>query len=402
MMRRLFVLPILAVASLAVLPVQGAAQTLFSTRGLGAPIRPIDARATALGGNTVGLYGFNLAFDNPAEASGILRRGATATIQPSWTKVDLGGGEESIGGSRFPLIRVIYPLSPRLIATLGYGGYLDQTWGILSNGEEVLGTDTIGTTDVIRSQGGVSQIRFGFAYALTDNLAVGLTGGMYTGSLDRSIRRTFEDTVSFQSFESRLRWSYKAPQATVGARWDPASSVRVGAAVTVGGKLKANAEEGVAENREYGAPYKLTAGASALLSRDLTATAGVTRERFPEVTSEPSGVPGSAGTSTSDVWQYGGGLEYTGLRNGARTLPLRIGGRMGTLPYAGATEEAPKEWAVSFGTGFTLATEQRLPQALLDLSIERAGRKGLESTALPDGLSESFWRLNVSLSLFGR
>ncbi|HEX6694963.1 MAG TPA: hypothetical protein VF035_09730 [Longimicrobiales bacterium] len=402
MMRRLFVLPICAVAALATLPLQGAAQTLFSTRGLGAPIRPIDARATALGGSTTGLFGFNLAFDNPAEASGILRRGASATIQPSWTKVDLGGGDESIGGSRFPLIRVIYPVSPRLTATLGYGGYLDQTWGVVASGEEVLGTDTIGTTDVLRSQGGVSQIRFGFAYSLTDNLAVGLTGGMYTGSLDRSIRRTFEDTVSFQSFESRLRWSYKAPQATIGARWDAMTGVRLGAAVTVGGKLKASAEEGVAEDREYGAPMKLTAGGSAQVSRDLMVTAGLTRERFPEVTSEGSGVPGSAGTSTHDVWQYGGGVEYTGMRNATRTLPLRLGGRMGTLPYAGATEEAPKEWAVSFGTGFTLATEQRLPQALLDVSLERAGRKGLESTALPDGLSESFWRLNVSLSLFGR
>ena len=56
-------------------------------------------------------------------------------------------------------------------------------------------------------------------------------------------------------------------------------------------------------------------------------------------------------------------LGIPGIRNGARTLPLRIGGRMATLPYAGAAEEAPKEWALSFGTGFTLAAEQRLPQA---------------------------------------
>ena len=54
------------------------------------------------------------------------------------------------------------------------------------------------------------------------------------------------------------------------------------------------------------------------------------------------------------------------------------------------------------GTGFSLATEQRLPAALLDVSIERAGRDGFESDLLPDGLRERFWRMNISLSVFGR
>ena len=397
MMRRLIV-----GFALVALPAQAAAQTLFTTRGLGAPIQPADARATSLGGNTVGLFGFNLSLDNPAESAGLLRRGASATVQPSWIDAEVGGVKEGLGGSRFPLLRVIYPVSPRLVASLAYGGYLDQTWAARFAGEEVLGSDTVATSDVVRSRGGIAQLRFGFSYELNERLAVGLHGGLYTGSLDRSVRRTFGDTTAYESYDNRLRWSYKAPQATIGARWDALDNVRVGAALTVAGKLQANPEEGAAIAREYDAPMKMSAGVSAMLTPLLMATAGVAREKFPGVASDVTGVPGSVGAATRETMQYGGGLEYTGMRSGARVFPLRLGYRMAELPYAGIGESAPKEWAFSAGSGFTLATDAGVPQALLDVSLERAGREGLESAAFTDGLRERFWRMSVSLSLFGR
>ena len=39
---------------------------------------------------------------------------------------------------------------------------------------------------------------------------------------------------------------------------------------------------------------------------------------------------------------------------------------------------------------------------MLDLSFERGKRTGLESDGRVDGLREKFWRMSVSLSLFGR
>jgi hypothetical protein len=379
------------------------AQTLFATRGLGAPISPVDARGSALGGVVTGLGGINTSLANPADISGLLRRGGSATLSPSWNQVELDGASERIGGSRFPLLRVFYPVNVRLAASLSYGGYLDQTWGVTFTGKEVLGTDTVATSDVVSSTGGISQLRLALSYALTDKLAFGVGGGLLTGNLDRAVNRTFTDSV-FDPFESRLRWSFKAPQATVGLRFDPFAGTRIAASMAIAGKLKANSEDSVAQDREYGSSMRFNAGASTVVLPALLVVAGVTRDKYPEITAaaETSADGLTAGASTRDTWQYGGGVEYTGLHSGMRTFPFRAGLRYQQLPYAGATEVAPKEVAVTFGTGYDLVNENGIPQALLDISLERAKRTGLDGPLAPGGLTEKFWRMNVTFSLFSR
>ncbi len=400
MMRRsLFViLPALLMPALA------SAQTLFATRGLGVPISATDARAAALGGIGLGLTGFNFNFENPADAAGLLRRGATATLQPSWNRLELEGESDNIGGSRFPLLRVFYPVNTKVVASLGYGAYLDQTWGVQFAGEEVLGGETIRTTDVVRSTGGIAQLRFGMSYMLNQRLAIGAAAGMLTGNLDRSVTRTFDDSVSYDAFESRLRWAYRAPQATLGARWDPATGTRVSASMSFAGKLKADAQDSAAEDRTYGSSSKLTVGASTKLTSEVLATAGASRQKYPEIASDPViGPMGStAGASTRDTWQYGAGVEYTGLRKGATIFPFRLGMRYQQLPYAGALESSPKEFSIAAGAGFELSTDVGLPQALFNIALERATRDGFVTASRSDGLSEKYWRMNMTIALFGR
>lgn len=392
---------IVYVLALLALPAATSAQSLFTTRGLGTPMLAADARALALGGVGVGLLGFNLALDNPADIAGVQRRGASATMQPSWNKVELDGASADLGGTRFPMVRVVFPATRRLTASLSYSSYLDQNWAVPVTGEEVLGNDTIGVSDLVQSLGGIAQLRMGFAYQLTESLVLGAGGGIFTGSIDRSITRSFEDSATFDPFETHRRSSYSGPLAIVGARWDPIANVRIGGSAMFGGDLKANSEEGDSHDRSYGAPRKLSLGASAMLATDLMVNGGVSRETFPSITNETETTTLDYAT-TQDTWHYGAGVEYTGLRTGTRVYPFRAGFRSLDLPYAGAAEAAPKETAFSFGTGFVLATDQGLPQAMLDLSLERGSRTGLESAARVDGLREKFWRMSVSLSLFGR
>src|SRR5690606_15765444 len=47
-----------ALLALLALPAAAGAQSLFSTRGLGVPVEPVDARARALGGIGVGMLGW--------------------------------------------------------------------------------------------------------------------------------------------------------------------------------------------------------------------------------------------------------------------------------------------------------------------------------------------------------
>jgi hypothetical protein len=217
------------------------------------------------------------------------------------------------------------------------------------------------------------------------------------------VQRTFADSV-FDPFESRLRWSYRAPQAAVGFRFDPAAGTRVAGSITVAGKLKANAQDSAAQDRTYGSSMKMNIGMSTMLTPLLMATAGAAREKFPEITSAsvttPTGV--TAGASTRSTWQYGGGLEYGALRTGTRVFPFRVGARYAQLPYAGSAETAPKEFSVAVGTGYNFSTETGMPQALFDVSLERVARKGLEGPVAADGLKENFWRMNFTMALFGR
>ena len=121
-----------------------AAQSLFSTSGLGVPTPPLDARARALGGVGLGLIGINTSLVNPADAAGLRSRGVAAGLQATSRSIELGGAESDLSGTRFPAVRIFYPLRERVVVSLGYGSYLDQSWGI-----EAVGTTSIGGEDVV-------------------------------------------------------------------------------------------------------------------------------------------------------------------------------------------------------------------------------------------------------------
>jgi hypothetical protein len=78
-----------------------------------------------------------------------------------------------------------------------------------------------------------------------------------------------------------------------------------------------------------------------------------------------------------------------------------VGGSWSQLPYYNTGEAPAKEWTAAVGLGLRLAEDDAGPLAVGDITLERGKRSGLETTARPDGLTESFWRLTFSLSLFG-
>jgi hypothetical protein len=397
MMRRALLLSaaVLAVASPA------GAQSLFATRGLGVPVPPVDARSRALGGIGVGLFGLNTSLVSPAEVAGVRFRGASAALQPLSGSAQIAEAEDDLSGTRFPLVRLLFPVGSRSVFSVGYGGVLEQSWAVVSEGFELVGNDSVATRDLIQSSGGISQVTAGWAYSVTSNFAVGLFAGLYTGNLDRRITRTFTDSLSgLRPFETRLRWDYSGPHAAVGLRWDPVSIVRLGGSFNYAGQLDVSGQEGLAEDDQTELPFRISGGASALLGPQLLLAMG-TEYSWRNAGPVFAGAP--AGAQRRDTWRFGGGIEYDGMRNDDRIFPIRIGGNYSQLPYFDTGESAASEWAVSFGTGFRLVTaETEQPLAVLDATLERGGRSGLESTRNPDGVSESFWRLTFSLSLFGR
>jgi hypothetical protein len=392
---RTIVLALLAVSAAS--PV--AAQSLFATRGLGLPVAPLDARARALGGIGVGLIGFDMSFTNPAEVAGLGRRGIVASLQPGSASPTIDGQTGDISASRFPLIRLAYPLGQRFVASLGYASALEQSWSITQSGTEIIGKDTVDTRDVIGATGGVARVGIGLALRLNDAFAVGLNGGLYTGNLDRRVTRTFSDsTIGLQPFDTRLQWDYSGQWVAAGMRFDVPGVARVGASFSLSSDLEVNGLDEGARDDRADMPMMFSAGASGVLSSTLAAAAGA------EWAGGASGRVLQADDAVSfrrDTWRVGGGLEYTGWRGTARTWPIRLGANWAQLPFHDEGETPASEWAVGLGFGLNVTGDAASPLAILDMSVERGSRSGLESTAVPGGLSESFWRWTFSLSLFG-
>ena len=376
------------------------AQSLFGTRGLGVPAEGYDARARALGINGVGLLGLSTSLTNPAEPAGLLRRGVTASFQPWAGTTDFQGEEDDISATRFPLLRILYPTRWGVFS-LGYGGVLEQSWAVIAEGQEVIGGQTVATRDLVQATGGIGELRLGLALPLGQNLAVGGAIGVYTGNVDRAIRREFPDsTLGFSAFETHQRWDYGGPLASVGMRWDPITNFRVGASFTWSGTLTAKPQEGSTTEYEYDMPVRFAVGASGIVARNLVAAVS---GNWTAWTGGDYGTPGANTPATAEQqMSIGAGLEYSELRAGDRVFPLRIGARTSKLPFHLVGEEAPEEWAVTGGVGFRLVEDDFGPLAVADFGFERASREGLASTAASAGLKESFWRFTVSVSLFGR
>jgi len=383
------------------MPAAARAQSLFATHGLGIPLDGVDARARALGSNGVGLLGLSTALTNPAEVSGILRRGIGATFQPWSASTELNGEKGDIGGTRFPLISVIYPVR-RITFTIGYSGFLDQSWAVFAEGKELLGSDSIDFVDLVQSTGGISEVKIGAAYAIDQHLAIGASFGLHTGGVDRTVTRQFPDTsLHLLTFRTTSRWNYSGPIASVGVRWDPNSIVRAGASVTWSGTLDAEPDEGSTASHSYDLPLRLAAGLSARVSSRLLLAASTTISNYDDAASYVT--PGTSAIAHAvRTVQIGGGVEWSELRSGDRIFPLRAGFRYATLPFHNQGEESATEWAASGGLGLRLVEDDFGPLAVADIGVERGKRDGWKSSVAVDGLSESFWRFTVSVSLFGR
>jgi hypothetical protein len=381
-----------ALAAVLTFPAAGGAQSLFSTRGLGVPVAPLDARSRALGGVSLGLLGWSGALGNPAEAAGIPRRGIVAAVQPSRRSVTFEGQEDRLGGTRFPLVQAVLPFGERLAVSVGYGGFLDQSWSVVSEDTVIVGGEPLRALDLIDSDGGAAQARLDVAYLISPSLAVGLGAGVYTGRLERVVSRSFPDANDIEGLESRTAWNYSGPLIAAGAWWEPVPIARLAASVTWSGELRADAEDELSSDLRVKLPLQVAVGASGRLSSRLL---GVVGGRWAGWSSAADAF--DEPDAAADVWEVGAGIEWTGSRALSRPLPLRLGFHYGALPFRvrGAT---PREWAVAFGVGSVLAGDERGPRAALDLAVERGSRGDAATT----GLTESFWRFTISLALFGQ
>lgn len=377
-------------------------QSLTSIRGLGYPILASDARTEALGGLGLGLKGLTASLANPAAAAGVTRPGGVVAVSAVEQTADLGDESGRLGATRFPLIRVLYPVRG-MVLSAGYGGYLDQAWGVERSGAQNTGGTNVTFRDLIRSTGGIGQFQLGAAVPLSPRLAVGGALGAHTGDQRIQFQRLFDSTSlgRLDRFSDEGTVRYFAPMAQVGVRWDPASDVRFGASFTWAGTLTADSISGRAIDREYDLPLQAAVGGSAYLLPSLLATLSGRWSGWSSVGVVPGrALQGGTDASAHDTWEVGGGLELDNPSSRAtRSFPIRLGGQYRQLPFEFGGE-LPTEWFVGAGVGMRIGPSADNPLVRADLSVQRGERTALGDSAIDD-LTESMWRFALSLSVFG-
>jgi hypothetical protein len=393
---------ILAAAMGAMLAGPVAAQSLTSIQGLGYPVLATDARTEALGGLGLGLQGLSAPMTNPAAAAGLLRRGAIVSVSAVEQTATLTDESGSFGATRFPLIQVIYPIRG-VVVTAGYGGYLDQSWGVERSGTQDAGGTTVSYRDFVRSVGGIGQFQLGAAVPLGSRLAIGAAVGGHTGEQRLQFQRLFDTTSlgQLETFVETRGVQYSAPMAQLGVRWDAMDALRLGASLTWAGTLRADSASGPATSREYDLPLQLAAGASAYLAPSLLATVSGRWSGWSSMGDIPgTGLQTGITASGNDTWEVGGGLELDNPASRAtRSFPVRLGGQYRQLPFTFGGS-VPTEWYVGGGVGMRVGATADNPLVRADLSVQRGERTAAGNTATGN-LTESAWRFSLSLSIFG-
>lgn len=377
-----------AALALLLAPAAAPAQSLLASRGLGYPIDPLDARARGLGGITTGLAEPMLSLVNPASPAGLPAPALVVSLQPE--RYDATAGDVHTTGStvRFPLIQAAFPFGSRLVASAGYGAFLDQNWQVEQSDSITLSTGRVAVNDRFVSAGAVARFRGGLAYQVSERLGVGVGLDVLTGAAHDSARRVITGLVPSQS---GVTFTYRGLGGSVGARWAPTGRMAFSAAVRAGGNIRAESSDSATnEVKEYSSPVVVDAGASARVAR---ATMAAVSAHWAGWSTANDAL--SANGGARDEMGATAGLEYSGLRLLGKETPVRLGGRFTQLPFrwGDASNAFPTEKAISAGLGVRLAGRA----AQIDGAAERGWRGGGDS-----GIDEPYWRLSFSLSVLGR
>lgn len=380
---------IVGALALVALSAPAAAQSLYSSGGLGLIVDPQDARGAALGGTSLGLPGPELSWDNPAGAAGLPAAGLRVSFQMDGFDAEYSGRSADGSTARFPMVMGAFPFSNRFSATIGFAGFLDQNWAFEQRDTLVVSGDSVEVIDRLASEGGASRVRLGAAYRLLPSLSVGLGAELFTGGAERVAGRIFPGQNAPACCTAT--WTYKGTGMLASVDWTPSEAFTMALSASAGGTLKAERTSGAeGVDHEYDLPVLLNAGASGQVASSLMVTLGGQWGGWSTLNDALAEEGGAR-----DSWSVQGGVEAEGFRLLGLSLPLRVGMRTERLPFRFRAAEAgwADETAFTGGTGLTLGGGA----ASVDLAVERGTRGSADA-----GLEESYWRFLLTATVLGR
>ena len=382
--------PRVLVAALLVFPAVASAQGTLSTQGFGYPSGQLSTRTIGTGGAMAEIDPLSAA--NPAA---LLTLGGSALYfqaEPEYRTIRVGGVSDRSPIARYPLVAAGIPLRENLFAGLSVSNILDRSFETTVRASQVVGGNTVASTNTFRSNGAIGDLRLSLAWAPMPWLHLGLAGHAVSGDNRLTSIQTFDDTTRYVGITDTTTVTYVGNAFSGGVEVYTGRYGVLAASYRRGGPL--SLKHGDTTLSQARVPNKLAVSAAYLGIRGTTIAVRSAREDWTAM----RGL-GSAGLPISEGWDTSVGADVLGPRFAGRALQLRAGVRWRTLPFdvrpvlAGggfgpSASVSEKSW--SLGAGTLLARGR----AAIDVAGVRAARR---SAVTP--VQEDAWTLSVGITV---
>lgn len=372
------------------LPAAAGAQGTLSTQGFGYPSGQISTRALGAGGA--------LAETDPLSASNpaaLMNLGGSALYfqaEPEYRTIRVAGASERATIARYPLVSAGIPLTQTIFAGLSVSNLLDRSFETTVRASQVVGGNTVTSTNRFVSNGAVGDLRLSVAWAPSPWLHVGLAGHAISGDNRLTSSQKFDDTTRYAGITDTTTVSYVGNAFSGGVEVFTGRYGVLAASYRRGGPL--SLKHGDTTLSTARVPDRLALSAAYLGIRGSSIAVRSAREDWTAL----RGL-GSAGLPISEGWDTSVGADVLGPRFGGRSLQLRAGARWRTLPFdvrptltgGGFGPAAPvTERSWSIGAGTLLARGR----AAVDVAGIRATRRSAATA-----VAEDAWTLSVGITV---
>lgn len=348
-----------------------------SGQGFGYPTGELSSRAQGTAGAIAEIDGTSPL--NPAA----LAIGATGQVygqyDPELRTLSGPAGSSHTTTARFPNFGAVLPVNGHWVIGVSAATLLDQTWSTQAQRLQTLGTDTVTSTETLKSEGGITDLRGALAYAVNSRLRFGVGGHLFGGSDRVSFLEEFADTLRFRNFTQRTTLNYRGTALSGGVEADILPSLSVAVSGRSGGTA-----------RMYSGDTLLTHGripdhyAGSLSFAGIPGT--LLAFRMARALWSSMNSLSTSGAHAVDATDVSGGIESSGPKLGDRPILLRLGVRRRTLPFQVGTTTVHE---TSFGGGVGLPFAQN--RAVVDVSLLRSARSGVS------GVSETAYDFSFGL-----
>ena len=373
---------LLLAGTILAVPAIARAQGTLSTQGFGYPTSGMSTRSLGAGG---AITEFDpLSATNPAAIPSIGGGALYVQAEPEFRQLSVAAGTENARIARHPLATIAFPLRANLMAGLTLSNLLDRSFETNERRVEVIGGETLPTTNFFKSDGAIGDVRLALAWTPRSWIRIGVGGHAITG--DNRLRSTqqFDDSARFASIVDTSTVTYVGTAVSAGATLFIKNTVGLAGSFRKGGTM--TVKHGDTTLAKANVPDRMSFSLAFIGIRGTTIAARTSKETW----SNMQGL-GSPTLRISEDWDTSIGADVLGPRFGQRAIQVRGGVRWRTLPFGLANSEV-KEKSASFGLG-TLFARGRIA---VDVSGIRALRDPVSSAI---DLSEKAWTISAGLTV---